>query len=99
MGMTAWKSFGATLSVALLGVLGGGCGGGGAARSSTPPITVPPAADAPWEVRALFAYDPLSLWDVDGEGVRFVTEGMRVRLEGDDVHFAVEHVFDPSRVW
>jgi hypothetical protein len=95
MGMTAWKSFGATLSVALLGVLGGGCGGGGAARSSTPPITVPPAADAPWEVRALFAYDPLSLWDVDGEGVRFVTEGMRVRLEGDDVHFAVEHVFDP----
>jgi hypothetical protein len=95
--MTVYQSLRAALSMTLLSVIGSSCGGGGAERHTTPPVTVPPGAAAPWEVRALFGYGQRGLVDVDGEGVRFVADGVRVQVEGSDVRFAAEHVFDPFR--
>ncbi|MBK6812546.1 MAG: hypothetical protein IPL19_08815 [Sandaracinaceae bacterium] len=90
--MTVFHSLRTGLAVALFSVVGGSCGGGGPRGAGTPPVSVPPNSDAPWQVRALFSYGQRDLVDVDGEGVRFVADGMRVQLEGDRVRFAVEHV-------
>ena len=95
--MTVFDSLRTGLAVALFSVVGASCGGGGPRGAGAPPVSVPPTAVAPWEVRALFSYGQRDLIDVDGEGVRFVADGMRVQLEGDRVRFAAEHVFDAFR--